>query len=312
MKKLLVTSVIAIISVTVFAQKDYYYWSAGKMNYLEEEIGSYLVKFTSEKKTEDIVKDLINYQNIVYASAIKDDLGIIIQKEGSVAYTPATLKSWPEIENAMPTYKMGNLPFFLTGEVLLQPKPDVPIEKILELVNLNLKVKRKTKYNTYILETIDWDKIIEYSNRIYESGLVNYCHPNFIALMKKTIDPLYSDQYYLNNTGQFGGTAGIDINAPEAWNLTLGSSTIKVAVIDDGVETHEELTGRILQGYTPQSSANNPDTHGAPNLNDPRHTDSPYDADGPVGHGECCTGIIAASHNSIGIRGIAPNVQIVP
>ena len=154
--------------------------------------------------------------------------------------------------------------------------------------------------------------MLEYSNRIYESGLVIYCHPNFIAPIEVTTDPLYGDQYYLNNTGQFGGTIGIDINAPEAWGITTGSSAIRVAVIDDGVETHDELTGRVLQGFTPQTSANNPNTHGAPNANDPPVTIYPYDSDGPFGHGECCTGIIAASHNNLGIRGIAPNVQIVP
>lgn len=31
-----------------------------------------------------------------------------------------------------------------------------------------------------------------------------------------------------------------------------------------------------------------------------------------IGHGECCAGIIAASHNNIGIAGIAPNIKIVP
>ncbi|MCD6596339.1 MAG: S8 family serine peptidase, partial [Bacteroidales bacterium] len=80
-----------------------------------------------------------------------------------------------------------------------------------------------------------------------------------------------------------------------------------MAVIDDGVETHEELTGRVLQGFTPQASVNNPYTHGAPNANDP-----PSQYNYHFGHGECCAGIIAASHNTIGIRGVAPNVQIVP
>ncbi|MCD6201208.1 MAG: S8 family serine peptidase, partial [Bacteroidales bacterium] len=207
----------------------------------------------------------------------------------------------------MPAYKFGNLPFYFTGEILLQPKPGVPIGKILEFIDHKVKVKHETKYNTFVLETPYWDKLLEFSNRIYESGLVNYCHPNFIAPIEKTTDPLYSEQYYLNNTGQFGGTPGIDINAPEAWGLTTGSSSIRVAVIDDGVETHEELAGKVLQGFTPQTSANNPDTHGAPNANDP-----PSIYDYHFGHGECCAGIISASHNNIGIRGVAPKVLILP
>ncbi len=45
------------------------------------------------------------------------------------------------------------------------------------------------------------------------SGLVEYSHPNFIAPIEVTTDPLYGNQYYLNNTGQSGGTPGIDIDA---------------------------------------------------------------------------------------------------
>lgn len=226
--------------------------------------------------------------------------------------TAENLRAYSGLKNAMPAYQLGNLPFYLTGEILLQPKPDVPVGEILNIINNRAKIKSGTKYNTFVLETDDWKKLLEYANRIYESGLVQYCHPNFIAPVERTADPLYPEQYYLNNTGQFGGTAGIDINAPEAWGITTGSSDIRVAVIDDGVETHEELTGRVLQGFTPQFSNANPDTQGAPNANDPRPTDYPYDSDGPFGHGESCTGIIAASHNNVGVRGVAPNVRILP
>ena len=148
----------------------------------------------------------------------------------------------------MPVYRLGDLPFFLTGEILMQPKNDTSVEDILKLVNNRVFVKSQTKYNTYVLETEDWDKLLGYSNLIYESGLVEYCHPNFIAPREKfqINDPKYSEQYYLNNTGQLGGTSGIDINAPEAWGITTGSCPITVAVIDDGVEDHEDLGERVM------------------------------------------------------------------
>jgi len=307
MKRIFVSLAIIAITIVAFAQNNYY-WSAGIKHYLKEKPGVFIVKFAGKEK---IIKNLQRKQDIEYVTSIKDDLGIIIAKEG-IALTIDRLKAYDELKNAMPAYEFGNFPFYLTGEILLQPKSGISIVKILEFVDNEATVKSKTKYNTFVLETGYWNELMEYSNRIYESGLVTYCHPNFIAPIKKTIDPLYNAQYYLNNTGQFGGTAGIDINAPEAWNFTKGSSSICVAVIDDGVEDHEELTGRVLQGFTPQTSANNPDTHGGPNANDPRLTDYPYDQDDPFGHGQCCTGIIAASHNDIGIRGIAPNIEIVP
>lgn len=83
-----------------------------------------------------------------------------------------------------------------------------------------------------------------------------------------------------------------------------GGCPVTVAVIDDGVEDHEDLGNRVLQGFTPQFSLANPDTQGAPNQNDPPGSH--------VGHGQCCAGIIGATHNSLGVRGVAPEVDIVP
>ncbi len=61
----------------------------------------------------------------------------------------------------------------------------------------------------------------------------------------KPSDTRYPEQWFLNNTGQFGGTVDADIDAPEAWQITQGSSNIKVGIIDTGVETsHPDLTGK--------------------------------------------------------------------
>src|SRR4029453_3460616 len=46
--------------------------------------------------------------------------------------------------------------------------------------------------------------------------------------------PQFTSLWGLNNTGQTGGTNDSDIDAPEAWNLTTGSSSTLVAVIDTG------------------------------------------------------------------------------
>jgi hypothetical protein len=60
------------------------------------------------------------------------------------------------------------------------------------------------------------------------------------------------------------------------------------------------LSGRVLQGFTPLNSSGfgAPITQTVPGVT--------------IGHGQACAGIIAASHNSLGIAGIAPNVQIMP
>src|SRR5262245_60523112 len=76
---------------------------------------------------------------------------------------------------------------------------------------------------------------------------VLYAEPNYrvhVALTPN--DTNYSLLYGLNNTGQTGGVADADIDAPEAWDIATGSKSIVVAVIDTGVDyTHPDLADNI-------------------------------------------------------------------
>lgn len=156
---------------------------------------------------------------------------------------------------------------------------------------------RKTGYGAHIFNVQDRYKTVSIANAILERETVEWSNPNFVHLISLFNDPLYPAQYYLNNTGQDGGTANIDINAPEAWAITMGCNNIRVAVIDDGLENHEDFDGRVVAGFT--AGINN--TGGAP-LN---HCSK--------GHGINCAGIIAATHNNnMGIKGVAPNSLLVP
>ena len=56
----------------------------------------------------------------------------------------------------------------------------------------------------------------------------------------------FPDQWSFHNTGQTGGTPGADINAPAAWDISTGSNSVVVAVIDTGVlYTHSDLSANI-------------------------------------------------------------------
>lgn len=68
------------------------------------------------------------------------------------------------------------------------------------------------------------------------------------------------------------------------------------AVIDDGVENHDDFNDHDLPGFP--AGVNN--TGGIP-FNHPS-----------IGHGVSCAGIIAATHNSLVKKGISPNSRIVP
>lgn len=112
----------------------------------------------------------------------------------------------------------------------------------------------------------------------------------------------------MHNTGQLtnhgnSGTNDADIDAPEAWDITLGSSDVLIAVIDQGVTPdHPDLpNSRQLRINGSNIGARVDGT----NADVPTPT-------GNDNHGNACAGIIAASHNNEGIAGIAPNCVIMP
>jgi thermitase len=120
------------------------------------------------------------------------------------------------------------------------------------------------------------------------SGKVQYAEPNYIAsAVVMPNDPFYaSGQWNLQK-----------VEAPAAWNLTTGSASVAVAVIDTGVSaSHPDLAGKVIAGY---DFANN--------------DSDPTDDYAPSGHGTKVAGIIgAASDNGAGIAAIAWQSPILP
>ena len=111
-------------------------------------------------------------------------------------------------------------------------------------------------------------------------------------------DPAFGRTLLVPNDARYGdaGHYGTKkVLAHNAWDRTLGSSGVKVAVIDSGLRrTHEEFAGqaRILQGWDAISEDS-----------DPQDT---------CGHGTHVTGTIAATiNNAKGIAGMA-QVSIYP
>jgi len=78
---------------------------------------------------------------------------------------------------------------------------------------------------------------------------VEYAEPNYIRRVSAIVpnDTFFGNQWALLNKGQYAyGTAGADIRATDAWEVSIGSPAIIVAVLDTGIDyNHSDLTWNV-------------------------------------------------------------------
>ncbi len=145
---------------------------------------------------------------------------------------------------------------------------------------------------------------------------VLYAEPNYIIRLDATPnDPSYNQLWGLNNTGQSGGTVDADIDAPEAWDLSTGSSTVVVGVIDTGVKyDHPDLAANMFQN-TLDCNSNLIDDDGNGFVDDCFGIDTANNDSDPMddnSHGTHVAGTIGAvGNNSVGVVGVNWTVKII-
>ncbi len=302
MKKLLFT-VILCLSTRGFSQEIFYYSSDGT-RFLFTETGILYAKYknnVSDSKKEVITLQLDNNNiSIDYF----DEFNIIkIYNRENTPINKKTLYSliandsvFEFVSNEL-IYSGDGTIQFVNNSFFVSVKPAISIEELLDSLNVPyISYYQINPYNEkeyYVSFNSNSNDAFYYSNLIFESDLVYYAQPCFYRFIKLN-NGNYNDQWGLNNTGQYGGTYGIDINVEPAWLISSGSG-IKVAVLDNGVQLdHPDLSNNLIQGYDAIGGTSN----GSSSEN--------YD------HGTCCAGIIAAADNSIGVKGIAYNAKIIP
>ncbi len=115
-------------------------------------------------------------------------------------------------------------------------------------------------------------------------------------------DPLFSQQWHLENRGGFLATAGADVSAPDAWEITRGDRSINVCVMDDGFDIgHIDFSspGKILapRDFGQDDTDPTPVRNGRGRFGD--------------NHGTACAGVAVADENGVGVVGVAPNLSCI-
>jgi len=162
---------------------------------------------------------------------------------------------------------------------------------------------------------------LEKIRELQRHPLVEYAEPNYIAHVKDTMsaevaltvramdtipnDPLYPSQWNLAKIG-----------APSAWDITTGSQSVVIAIIDSGVDLdHPELEAKIWtkpcevpgNGLDDDGNGYKDDVHGWDFVNWDNDPQDDY------GHGTFVAGIAAAeTDNGIGIAGVSWGAKVMP
>jgi subtilisin family serine protease len=126
--------------------------------------------------------------------------------------------------------------------------------------------------------------------------LVEYAEPDWVVTpgLLRPEAPAYAEQWHLENTTYLDGPVPADLRMPQAWEITQGSSTIVVAVLDTGINARlPEFAGRLVPGYDFVNDDPDPDDDGD--------------------HGTAIAALLGASGNrQSAVAGIDWNCKIMP
>jgi serine protease len=171
----------------------------------------------------------------------------------------------------------------IENELDLEATVESKIANRLEVIQLDQPISR-AEADALVQQLIDTGKVA--SAEINEKRYVATA-PN---------DPDYGSQWYLKDFAT-PGSLGVGIEA--AWDHTVGSTDVVVAVIDTGGTAHADMNGRLLPGY--DFFSNDGDATDPGDASD----GSNCAASSSTWHGTKVAGIIGANvNNALGIAGV--------
>jgi thermitase len=189
---------------------------------------------------------------------------------GGASYSPPTSQA----EAISGEYVPNQLIVKLKGEKALVNTQDLHNSLGAEVVSKN---------HTLGIEVVQFKGSVKDKIKSYQSHPdVEYAEPNYyFHAFAVPNDPYFNNQYGLKK-----------IQAPQAWDQTIGSPDTMIAIVDSGVQrTHPDLASKVVNGYDYVDNDNTPNDEN--------------------GHGTHCAGITGAiANNNIGVAGVAPGSTI--
>ncbi len=292
MKKLLML-LFLMLPLFAFAESDFYYNNGKKITInSSQKFISFKTKILMTK--EAVQKELLNINNIPKALEIKvaSNNRFIVKfadKIENIDKVKVILSKLSFVSEILPAYTFDDekWPLVLDDKIFVNFKDDVSEKEIMSVLNkYEMKILQKYVFdkNFYLLQTNQ--QTLNTANTLYESGIFKFSEPAFLKMFVKKFTP--DDTYFAKQWHHAAGTGGVKSQA--AWDINRGSSSIKIAIIDDGIKVgHEDLNLILSKDF---SGENNLELGGD--------------------HGTACAGVAAAiGNNGKGMSGMCPNCSLL-
>jgi thermitase len=172
---------------------------------------------------------------------------------------------------------------FSQEQILVKFKPDVSLPEVAEIHRqLGGQVKETIPGIGVQVVTVPKGQAKEKAKAYSSNARVAYAEPDFVVqALGSPDDPYFGLQYGLTK-----------VQAPQAWDVTTGSPSINIAILDTGVDQdHPDLADKIVSNINFISGATVDDVYG---------------------HGTHVAGIAAAvTNNGIGVAGLGYSSTIM-
>jgi serine protease len=228
----------------------------------------------------------------------------IADRGAPVAAARADAASLPSLEAV--EYLMDQ-PACAPSRLLVRPKGPVTAERLAARVGAT--VVRRTGGGSYVLELprglrgAEAQQALAAASRLLGDGDVESAEPDWMVFPTgRPNDPDFQRQWNLEAIG-----------CPSAWDITTGSPSIVIGVLDTGIAAHPDLDTQRVAGFDFVSDAANAGDGDGRDA-DPTDPGSGQNVDGTSEfHGTHVAGIVAARRNDgYGLSGVAPGCRIMP
>ena len=228
---------------------------------------------------------------------LKPSVVASLKATGKLSDAFKTLLGRQEVLTVLPAFGEGRTMFYANGHLVLHMPKGSAIEAMLPMVKAAggrlMESRNLGDQMVFVVSIERGGDVFALTRALKGKTTARIAEPNFLFRVDKCAvpnDPQFASETHLSQAND------ADIDAPEAWDLSTGSSGVTVAVCDEGIDVdHEDLAPNLVSQY-----------------------DAVFD-DGDVrptltseDHGTACSGLAAArTNNGIGVASAAYNAGLI-